>query len=539
MFISENRKYTETYGPLCGELGQNILSRKGLSWGFYAQPVTMILYLFADRLHSRAMSFELTVTNEPCTVIVNPCLTQQNEVRHEEDHMVLKKDGNKISIQLGKGDMRRQIDPCYHMQHFIPTYSYTDKACIVGVMYLLLEKILQTTVNMYYDRYQAQRCSNCTKSYMKVFPLQNMNYKAFLMDSPTDDIISEKHEELSARAETVSYTGSAPHFVFISNMTASVMDDTFHITISPQTKQQCTKFNLGTLQHTPGLTIENNVHSITSWCASTTFQFKSGHHVIVLSMYANSKLSFRIKFQTPNACHSETHAPVLTMISRMGQGTGYIISWVVNESTLDWTIVNPSEEAKLLAVFISIVSKDRIGSGVQKALLWVPHGLIGYVAQKVPQLFGLQNYAQSKIFTVMMQRVLSQWFPEYLTDFSLYRSVECQELLQVHLQHDASPIQEHSTLKRDSVHYCIHSRCYYLHAMESSSWTDAFSFCNNLNQHLLAINSDFEARLVKNIINKHQSLSFSPVLFINLKKADKVCVGPIRSSGHSSPQPLW
>ena len=107
---------------------------------------------------------------------------------------------------------------CYHIQHFMQTYQ--DEACVVQVMYFLLQKTLQVTVNMYYDRYQAQRCSNCLTSYMKVYPLQNMEYSLFFKEK-VDKIISRKHHKLSTRAGTASYNGSALQFGFIYNRTVS------------------------------------------------------------------------------------------------------------------------------------------------------------------------------------------------------------------------------------------------------------------------------------------------------------------------------
>ena len=125
---------------------------------------------------------------------------------------------------------------------------------------------------------------------------------------------------------------------------------------------------------------------------------------------------------------------------------------------------------------------------------------------------------------------LSYFLPEHITNPNLYHSVECQELLHVNIQHEISHVEEHSALKKDSSQttYCIHSSCYYLHATGHASWTDAFGICNNRNQHLLTINSDFEARVIKTIMNKHRSLSLSPVLFLNLKKPDKVCTRVVK-----------
>ena len=39
--------------------------------------------------------------------------------------------------------------------------------------------------------------------YMKVYPLQIMNYLSFIPETQIHDIISKKHVELSAREETV------------------------------------------------------------------------------------------------------------------------------------------------------------------------------------------------------------------------------------------------------------------------------------------------------------------------------------------------
>ena len=126
-------------------------------------------------------------------------------------------------------------------------------------------------------------------------------------------------------------------------MTASVIDDKFHITISPQTRRRCTMIDLGTLQHAAEISYKNNAHFITGWCSYTTF-------------HPHSKLSVRIKIQNPKTCHSETHALVLTMITFIsGPPTttvGYILSSIVHRRTLDWTIVNTSEKQKVLIVFL-------------------------------------------------------------------------------------------------------------------------------------------------------------------------------------------
>ena len=216
------------------------------------------------------MSFELSVKTKPCIVIVDPCnavppqddLTPENVAIQKEGyslHRLLWSDA--VSINLYVKITQRNTDLCYHIQHIMRTYQ--DEACVVQVAYYLLEKTLQVTINMYYDKYQAKRCSNCTTSYMKIYPLQNMNYASFYLESQVDKIISQKHEELSAGAETVSYNGSARQFVFMYNMTACVVDETFHIMISPKTRQRCTRHDLGTLRDTPELTYEGNLHQIT------------------------------------------------------------------------------------------------------------------------------------------------------------------------------------------------------------------------------------------------------------------------------------
>ena len=493
LFFS-SRNPTTKYGPFCGELGQSLLSGKGLSLG--PQPVTMILYLFADRVHSRAILFELSVKREPCIVIGNPCYAVPHRNKMTPETAALHKDGytsnrfrgtNAVVIALDVEIVQSNPSLCYHMQHFMQTYH--DEACVVQVMYFLLQKTLQVTVNMYYDRYQAQRCSNCSTSYMKVYPLKNNYYSPFFLEK-VDKMISRKHQELSERRETASYNGSALQFGFIYNKTVSVLDEAFHIMISPKPRQHCTRYDLGTLQEQD--TMNNYILSIHGWCASTTFQFKSDSHPMMFSIYPHSKLSFRIKFQNPSACHSETHVSALTMMNSMSSGTRYIMSWPIYESALDWTIINTSEDSKLqyILLFIAIISKDKIGYGVPNPFGNLLAGLAG------------------------------------LTGHKSHHLVECQELLDVHIQHEISHIQEHSALKTDSPQptYCTHSSCYYLLVKERISWTYAFSNCDKLNQHLLAINSDFEARVIKNLMKKHQSFSRSTVVFLNLKKSHKVCI---------------
>ena len=171
--FSSSKKCVIKYGPFCGELGQNILSGKGLSLGLL--PVTMILYLIADRIHSQAMSFELSVKNEPCIATENPCKTMTSPktvkwqgwqvwvgaMRQEESHTIQRTYDGNFFINLY--NTQRHVGICYHIQHFMQTYQ--DEACVIRVVFLYMEKTLQATVNMYYERYQAQRCSNCTKSY--------------------------------------------------------------------------------------------------------------------------------------------------------------------------------------------------------------------------------------------------------------------------------------------------------------------------------------------------------------------------------------
>ena len=180
---------------------------------------------------------------------------------------------------------------------------------------------------------------------------------------------------------------------------------------------------------------------------------------------------------------------------------------------MDFTIINTREDSKLqdLVILITVVSKDRI---VQKVPLFSTIDFAVYFLKKfgnsvlIETLFGL--------FGSLFES----------TNYNSYRFVQCQELLDVHMQHEISYIQEPSALKTDSSQttYCVLSSCYYLHTMEHISWTDGFSFCDKPNQHLLAINSDFEARAINNLMKKHHFVPLSTVVFLNLKKSRKVCI---------------
>ena len=125
------------------------------------------------------------------------------------------------------------------------------------------------------------------------------------------------------------------------------------------------------------------------------------------------------------------------MMSGMSSRTRYIMSWVIYESTLDWTIINTSEDSKVqyLIVCLTVVSNERI---VQKAPLWSIMDPTFYLFQKsgksylTESLFGLFGYLFGYLFGS--------------TDYNSYRLVECQELPDVHI-HEISYVQEHFALK--------------------------------------------------------------------------------------------
>ena len=461
MFFSSSKR-NKVYGPFCGELGQNFLSGNGLSLD--PQPVTMIIYLFADRLHSQMMSLGLNVKTEPCIGIINP---RNIKTPQKSDGITINKHGKVILISIDFNNNQNDASLCYYIQLFLETYQ--DNANLLLMMSGTMEETLQVTVNMYYDRYQAQRCINCTKSNMKI-DLSDYN----------DNITRNKNQRLSAREEIIKFNGSAQTFYFAYSMTPSVVDESFLITISPQNLHDCTCNDLGTLQNGSEPS-EMTSYLIRGWCSSVTLQFKAGNHHIVYSIYPHSTLSVHLIFQNPNACHSNTYVPALVM-SILAKETAeilYILSWLVYERTLDWTIVNISEDQEELRISIHIAGKDREGPVVQKDLFWFPKKYI----------------------------------------VRLNRPVECQELLYVQIQYEMVHSQEHSLLKRGTTPKtdCIHSSCYYLYDVEHISWTDAFDICHQQGQHLVTIKSDFEAKVIK-------SLYFSPVLFLNLKKSDKVCI---------------
>ena len=483
IFFSSHRT-DEVYGPFCGELGENFLSINGLSLS--PQPVTMILYLFADRVHSQVISFGLIVKNEPCIGILNPCNMKTST---ESDGVTIYKNHNFVKMEIDFDN--RQIDKglCYNIQLSLQTYR--DEACVVVVTSGFLEKMLQVAASMYYDRYQARRCSNCTHSNMKVYRFRKKDYLTVLsahLASQIDDIVSKKPYELLTREETVRYNDSALQFVFIYSMTASIIDEAFIISILPQTLQHCTSYDLGTLQLRPPFAFEKNTYIISGRCSSTTMQYKSSHHILLFSVHPRSTLSLHIKFQNPHVCHNDTYVPFLRMkiLTRM-MTLHYILSWYVYECTLDWTVAN-IEDQVIMSVFIRIFDNYRVGHTDKKEHVWNPQLL------------------------------------EY--SVGLNQPVECQELLDMQIQHEISHIQEHSLIKRVSPTYCVHSSCYYIHVMEHTSWTDAFDFCHKQNHHLLTINSDFEARVIKDITNAlfYKSLRLSQVVFLNLKKSEKVCI---------------
>ena len=103
---------------------------------------------------------------------------------------------------------------------------------------------------------------------------------------------------------------------------------------------------------------------------------------------------------------------------------------------------------------------------------------------------------------------------------------ECSNLLEVHLHYHKTPKKQSNRLdeyySQDKKRYCVPAGSYYIYTKSSISWTAAFHMCKKQNQSLLSINSELEMRAVRNIIARHQHLSFSPVLFLNLKRNSNV-----------------
>ena len=58
---------------------------------------------------------------------------------------------------------------------------------------------------------------------------------------------------------------------------------------------------------------------------------------------------------------------------------------------------------------------------------------------------------------------------------------------------------------------------------KSISWNSAEKICQEDHMQLLTIDSDIEARFIKNILSRDPNLYYSPVIFLNMKQYNKVC----------------
>ena len=85
-------------------------------------------------------------------------------------------------------------------------------------------------------------------------------------------------------------------------------------------------------------------------------------------------------------------------------------------------------------------------------------------------------------------------------------------------QHLKASDELHASSPTTVKDYCVLRYCYSIYTVPVASWTSAADVCEKQHEQLLTINSDLEAKIITDVIIKHQAVLLSPVVFLNLRK---------------------
>ena len=465
IFVSSETN--RSFGPFCGEFGMSLLTQKGLTFG--SGTVTMLVYSFAES--AGIISVGIRIRSEPCIGIINPCSVDLG--KYQKHTVTMSNFNDYVRIPYYRDTVQFNVDnrntgTCFHIQYFFSALE--NKGCSYRFNGLSRENVFHATGSMYFNKYQTQSCTNCSgAAWLRIDSLQNNPMGVILVrGEPMDNIITKNVHSMSIRDRTVPFNDSAYQFDFWSSVNdkfAKSVDEAFYIGISVHS--DCVVSTLTrTYDHE-----RFSYHKVRSACFLTKFNMIPGHHYMKFTLHPNTQIFFSMFFANPTVCTNHSYTNTVFMISEsIHKEDRYSFEWEVDENFVNWTIVIPSEnEYKVLVVITQV---DSTGSSEN-----VPH---------------------------------------------------CPEMLLGHIYHNTSVTKEKHTHQRVSTsrRYCIHFSCYNIYIKASISWSTAFRTCQENNHKLLTINSDLESKIVSDIIESNQQLMVSPVLFLNLKRNNKVTTVP-------------
>ena len=497
----------QAYGPFCGELGMNILTEKGLTFGSHT--VVMLMYIFVENV-DREISFGINVKSEPCAGFINRCdfykISLSNDNMHmdwflrvniSKDHFngfkhYTCEDPKSPTVSKSPVTDKRTIgievnnskpDACYHIQYL----SGQDKQCLLE--YSASSNVMNVSVSTYYDHYQVNRCHNSSGTALRIYPLyfRPDNCKGELYVKP------KKYYEVSISDAQVPHIGLANHFVFWSILNKNddkTINGGFHIAIHSQ--KNCSVIDIGNSSPEINiLALAQIIHTIiplvTNKCSITSFNIIKHSYFALYRLSHGLQVTFNIEFENPDVCNSNNRS---------------------------------------LMVFVQKQSSLHLYRSIQGYNNIFPKGAVWFVQEKYIKWTGVSRIRDSFVI-VSIQQIYNYELKSGSTAADVYgREIECTGPLRVHIRHHTSPAKVHHDSKESStaLTHCVHSRCYYMYKKAHSSWMSAADTCKKHNQQLLTINSDLESNLIWDAIKGNTHLFYSPVLFLNLRRDTKVCI---------------
>ena len=333
----------------------SLLTQRGLTFGSHF--VYSFIYMFTKSTHQRIM-LEMRLKSEKCVGIMNPCDIKDQE--YKEHILIWSRTHNTANIYFDDAN----YGTCVHVQYFAE--RLTEKKCNCD-QYSFEGAVLNANTTVYYDKFQAQRCMNCSSA--AVLQMYELFDLAFTNDHSLEwDLSSHKSYNISVPYNTDAYSGSANSYSSVSSLPlqyACSIDGAFHVTLTAQ-EDFCMVTDMCALKEQRAYYFS----SLNFLCSFRTF-CKTPSNVVQFEFFVglNSQLALHTEFQNLFVCNNNTHIQGLE-IRQVMMGPGEqstenhryptkIVSENISLWLIDRMYVDTPPESVTYIVFVRIMQIKR------------------------------------------------------------------------------------------------------------------------------------------------------------------------------------
>ena len=289
----------------------------------------MSVHMFTESGEDIFLSMK--IVQEQCEGITNPCdLSPKKYARYE-----IKSIGrNAIWMMYHNQDP----NACVHIQHTNMAKHLGSNVCFVywHNMAATERREVGLIVEVYYDRYHAQRCTSCScRATMLIYHME----QPMLREEPFNAINEQERFEVSVPKKTVQHRDTSMYFYYFSLLdkrNATSIDGAFHVSISRAPMSCQTR----SLDSTYDVRL-NYPFTIRKLCATI---FYSGNQALTLIIYKvkpSTRITFTVGFENPQICAHEGLVNELMMVTAPNYGFlnfKHVFRWFLRERNLKWTI---------------------------------------------------------------------------------------------------------------------------------------------------------------------------------------------------------